>query len=469
MARVLIIDDDRMVCSALGDVAEHLGHRTFHAFTLKEGLKRLASESFDVVFLDVHLPDGDGLAVIPGIRAAPSSPEVIIVTGQADPDGAELAIKSGAWDYIEKPLTVQGITLTLVRTLQYRGGRQERKASFVLKREGIIGESAGIRECLDLLARAASSDMSVLLSGETGTGKELFATAIHRNSARSAGSFVVVDCAALPETLVESVLFGHVKGAFTGADKAHQGLVKQAAGGTLFLDEIGELPFSVQKAFLRVLQEKRFRPVGSQVEDESDFRPIAATNRDLERMALSGRFRKDLLFRIRTMIISLPPLRDRVKDIRELAMYYMARFCDRYGMGTKGFSPEFIEALCAYGWPGNVRELVNTMENVLATAGDDPVLFPKHLPTSVRVELARASLRSNRHRGKGGGKAVDAPAATEKYKDFKEHAVMEAEKRYLINLMSEVGWDVGEACRVSELSRPRLYALLKKHRITRAS
>jgi len=326
-----------------------------------------------------------------------------------------------------------------------------------------------MRECLDLVARTASSEMSVLLSGETGTGKELFATAIHRNSARSAGSFVVVDCAALPETLIESVLFGHVKGAFTGADKAHQGLVKQAAGGTLFLDEIGDLPFSVQKAFLRVLQEKCFRPVGSQTEDESNFRLIAATNRDLDQMALSGRFRKDLLFRIRSMIIQLPPLRERVRDIRELAMFYMARFCDRYGMGTKGFSPEFIEALCAYGWPGNVRELVNTMENVLATAGDDPVLFPKHLPTSMRVELARASLKSDRDRDKESGKAERPPETKERYKDFKERTTTEAEKQYLINLMSRVQWDIREACRHSDLSRPRLYALLKKHGITRTS
>jgi two-component system NtrC family response regulator len=223
----------------------------------------------------------------------------------------------------------------------------------------------------------------------------------------------------------------------------------------------------VQGAFLRVLQEKRFRPVGSQTEDKSDFRLIAATNRDLDQMALSGRFRKDLLFRIRSMVIHLPPLREHVQDIRELAMYYMALFCDRYGMGTKGFSPEFIEALCAYGWPGNVRELVNTMENVLAEAGEDPVLFPKHLPIAIRVDLARASLKSDRDPGRERGEAEMPPETTVSYRDFKEHATMEAEKRYLISLMAKVKWDIHEACRISDLSRPRLYALLKRHRITR--
>ena len=214
-----------------------------------------------------------------------------------------------------------------------------------LKTEGIVGASPRLGACLDTLAQAAGSDANVLITGETGTGKELFAWAIHKNSSRAGRSFVVVDCAALPETLVESTLFGHLRGAFTGADKPRDGLIKQADGGTLFLDEIGELSPSIQKAFLRVLQEKRFRPVGGGQEVSSDFRLIAATNRRLDDMARSGAFREDLLFRIRTLVLELPPLRDTKEDLRDLVVHYVVKFCEQYGVPMKSFSPEFHEVL----------------------------------------------------------------------------------------------------------------------------
>src|SRR5208283_4709350 len=197
----------------------------------------------------------------------------------------------------------------------------------------------------------------------------------------------------LPETLVESVLFGHEKGAFTGADRPQDGLIKQAHRGTLFLDEIGELPLSIQKAFLRVLQEHRYRPVGSKHELVSNFRLLAATNRDLEKMVQEGTFRSDLLFRLRTLTIDLPPLSARKEDIKDLAMYHMARVCERYQIGTKGFSPEFFDALMAYEWPGNVRELVSAIEHAISDAYHEPTLFPKHLPLDLRVKVARSSVR----------------------------------------------------------------------------
>jgi len=195
-----------------------------------------------------------------------------------------------------------------------------------------------LEACLDLVAQIANSRVNVLITGETGTGKENFAKAIHKNSSRAGKNFVVVDCTALPETLVESMLFGHEKGAFTGAEKARVGLIKEADGGTLFLDEVGELPLIVQKDFLRVLQENRFRPLGSNKEIESDFRLVSATNRDLERMVESGQFRKDLFFRLQSVIIELPPLRNRPRDIKDLAIHYVVKLCERYGMETKGFS-----------------------------------------------------------------------------------------------------------------------------------
>jgi len=467
MANILIIDDDRAVCKALVGVVNRIGYDAAYAVTLKEGLNRVSSELYDVVFLDVRLPDGNGLDALQEIRRSPSSPEVIIITGEGDPDGAELAIKSGAWDYIEKPLSIEVMTLPLMRALQYWDELCIRKPPVAIKRERIIGDSPEMKHCLDLLAQAAQSDTGVLITGETGTGKELFANAIHENSIRCRHNFVVVDCAALPKTLVESVLFGHEKGAFTGADRSSEGLVKQADGGTLFLDEVGELPMSIQRSFLRVLQERRFRPVGGSREIESDFRLIAATHRDLDQVVQDGKFRQDLLFRIRSIVIELPPLRERAKDIKQLAMYFMTKFCDRHKIATKGFTPEFNEALAVYTWPGNVRELDSSLKSILTTAGDAPILYPKHLPTYIRAKMARASVGKKDKVTKGQEEKDRSAETLEKFKDFRAMTLAAAENAYLRNLMSITQWNIPAACQMSGLSRPRLYALLKKHEITR--
>ena len=305
--------------------------------------------------LDVRLPDGSGLEALPKIREVSYSPEVIIITGMGDPDGAELAINCGAWDYIEKPASIKQMTLPLMRTLEFREGKKAKRIPVLLKRENIIGNCPRMMEALEQLAQAASIDANVLITGETGTGKELFARAIHENSNRASGGFVMVDCTALPESLLESILFGHEKGAFTGADKSKDGLIKHADGGTLFLDEIGELPLSTQKAFLRVIQERRFRSIGGKEERRSDFRLIAATNRNLDQMVQKDLFRSDLLFRLRSFIIEVPPLRERVEDIKDLVTYYTNNFCSIYDIETKGFSPDFFDAMAKYNWPGNVR------------------------------------------------------------------------------------------------------------------
>ena len=395
MAKILIIDDDENICYSLSRLARQLDHEADCAATLKEGLEKVKSEDVDVVFLDVRMPDGNGLDVLPEIQASSGAPEVIISTGYGDADGAELAIKSGAWDYIEKSSSAKAIRLSLSRALQYR---KEKKTAAVpefvraLRRENIIGDSPQIRACLDMVAQAALSDINVLITGETGTGKELFAQAIHNNSARANGSFVVVDCAALPDTLVESLLFGHVKGSFTGADKDREGLIRQADGGTLFLDEVGELPIVLQKAFLRVLQEHRFRPVGSKSEVKSDFRLVAATNRSLETMVTEGTFRKDLLYRISAFALDLPPLKERPSDIKALARFHIDRLCERMGIAPKGFSPDFFDVLAAYTWPGNIREVVNTLDRCLAAARYEPTLFPKHLPPNIRIQVVQNSL-----------------------------------------------------------------------------
>ena len=391
MAHILIIDDNSIICELLSLLVQDSGHTAMCAYTLKDGLRIAFSETCDIIILDVHLPDGDGLAALPKIRETPSSPEVIIMTGKGDPDGAELAIKSGAWDYIVKPSSNNGMLLPITRAIEYRKEKQSMNPPVLLKRDSIIGNSPQIKHCLDLVARAASNDANVLISGETGTGKELFSRAIHDNSSRAEKHFVVVDCATLPATLVESILFGYEKGTFTGADKARTGLIEQAHEGTLFLDEVGELTVSTQKAFLRVLQERQFRPLGSTREVTSHFRLIAATNRDLDAMIKNGEFREDLLFRLRTMKISLPPLREREGDITFLARYFMTQFCKQNGFESKEFSPDFFNMLTSYDWPGNVRELFNTIENAFNSARYEPTVFPIHLPIEIRVKITRKS------------------------------------------------------------------------------
>lgn len=468
MALILIIDDDPLMSDTMIRVAKRIGHDPVSALTLMDGLAQAKAREYDVVFLDVRLPDGNGLDALPILEALPCAPEVIIMTGFGDPNGAELAIKSGAWDYIEKSSSVKEITLSLERALQYRQQKSAfahtRKVS-VLKRHQIIGNSPRLNACLDLVAQASCSDVNVFITGETGTGKELFARAVHENSQRARGNFVVVDCTALPETLVESLLFGHEKGSFTGAEKARDGLIRQAHCGTLFLDEVGELPLLLQKAFLRVLQEHRFRPLGGSREIESDFRLVAATNRNLDRMVEQGEFREDLLFRLKSYVIELPPLRERLDDLQELARYYADRFCERYNLAPKGFSPEFSKSLRNYSWPGNVREFVHTMERVLASARFEPTLFTKHLPINIRVEVTRAAIE--RDPSFDMNLAGDTTLHLPRLNDYRDAVYNTAERNYLSDLLTVTDRNIREACRVSGLSQSRLYALMKKHEMTR--
>ncbi len=475
MAKFLVVDDDQMMCELLIKMGARMDHEGSYALTLQDGMKQAAATEFDVVFLDVNLPDGSGLDIVPAIRKTPSRPEVIIITGVGDPDGAELAIRSGAWDYIQKPCTREAIRLPFVRALEYRSHKAAEKRSteagapvMSLMRKGIIGDSPAMRASLDLLAQAASSTANVLITGETGTGKELFAWALHENSPRAGKPFVVVDCAALTESLVESVLFGHERGSFTGADRPREGMIKQAHQGSLLLDEVGELPLSIQKAFLRVLQERRFRPVGGKDEVSSDFRLIAATNRNLEHMVEAGRFRKDLFYRIRSLSIHLPPLRERTEDIKDLALYHMTKQCERHKRGTKGLSPSFLHAIAEYDWPGNVRELVHAMETALIASGTEPVLFPDHLPEHIRIQLARK--RAAQPQAREGGPFVEATAVRQlpTLQRVRDVAIAEAEKGYLQRLMLHAEANIKEACEAAGLSRSQLYALLKKHGISRA-
>ncbi len=476
MANVLIIDDDKAMAQMLAKMILKIHHRAEFELTLGGGMQKALGGRFDVIFLDVHMPDGNGLDALKQLRRLPDPPEVIIITGLGRPAGAEMAIRNGAWDYIQKPLSPKKVILPIKRVLQYRDNLKAiGQMPVVLNREGIVGKGAKIEACLKKLARAAFSEASVLITGETGTGKELFAKTLHVNGNRKANELVVVDCGALPETLAESALFGHLKGAFTGADQSKTGLIKMADQGILFLDEVCELSLALQKALLRVLQEKKFRPVGGRKEVGSNFRLVAATNRDPDEMVRQGLFRKDLLYRLRAIEIHLPPLRERIEDMAELVLYYTELIARRYGYPQKGFSPEFIKVLCRYDWPGNIRELLNVMENAISTAKDEPILFPIHLPEQIRVSIARASLTGEL---KNGGHASvskymqtapifnsanDLPT----FRAYREDLLSRAEKEYFKQLIVQTKGNIKDACKMADLGRTRLYTLLKKHGLKR--
>jgi two-component system, NtrC family, response regulator len=462
MADLLVIDDDKMIRDSLTGVFSSMGHRVQHASTISEGVCQTATCAYDLVFLDVNMPDGNGLKAIPRIRKAGSGPEIVIITGEGDPDGAELAVRSGCWDYIQKPLSMEPVTLLLKRVLKYRKEKNDRKSPVVLKRESITGNSPEIRRCLELVAAAAGTDANVLITGETGTGKELFSRAVHENSGRAADPFVVVDCAALPATLIESIIFGHEKGAFTGADRRHVGLIQQADGGSLFMDEVGELPFELQGVFLRVLQEGCFRLVGDKKEIRSDFRLIAATNQDLDRMVQCGKFRSDLLFRLRSMVIDLPPLRNRKKDTKEIAFQHVKTFCDRHDIGMKEISLEYLEALDMYQWPGNVREMVGAIEHSVSMAREENTLHSIHLPSHIRIQLARDSVKV---KDKDKVFLENSITASEDLPPFRE-CIEAGERQYLQKLTFLTQGNIKKMCRISGISRSNLYTRLKKYGIT---
>jgi len=468
MADVLIIDDEEAVCRMLAELIQGFNHTAVYAHTIHDGLSKAAAQPFDVVFLDVQLPDGNGLEILPQIRNTANAPEVIIMTGAGDADGAQLAIENGAWDYLQKPLSPTKVTLPMNRVLQYRENlKAAKRLPTTLKLDGFVGTSPKMKACLDLLAQAAATNANVLVTGETGTGKELFSRALHDNSKRAAQNFVVVDCAALPENLVESSLFGHAKGAFTGADKASAGLVAQADHGTLFLDEIGELNLSIQKKFLRVLQEHRYRPVGGKSEKTSDFRLIAATNRSLDEMIQDNLFREDLLYRLRTFAIHLPALRERQEDIKELIVFQTNKICQDQHIQPKGFAPDFFDTLSAYQWPGNIRELFHTMEVAITNCFHEPILFTKHIPNNIRAQVARLSVPTGKKQEPEPRQTPQTSEDFPEFRQYRESGLAKMEQEYCRKLMRQTKGNIKSACELSGLGRSRLYILLKKHQVSR--
>jgi len=466
MARILVIDDENSIGALISRVIEQMGHTAAYADTLKAGMQAVDEGNFDVVFLDVQLPDGNGLQQLPVLREISSAPEVIIITGFANSKGAEAALSSDAWDYIQKPVSVAEITRSVQRVLQYRRERNAGRSPQSLKKAGIIGSNHKIKTCLETLERAAHSRSNIIITGETGTGKELFARAVHDNSPRAEKNFVVVDCGALPDSLVGSLLLGHAKGAFTGADKAEEGLIKRADGGTLFLDEVAELSLDMQKVFLRVLQERCFCPIGDTRETKSDFRLVAASNRNLAEMVKAGQFRDDLLFRLGSISIDIPPLRKRVDDIKELAEHHLKGLCDGYNLEPKEVTPEVFEVLETYRWPGNVRELFSALDATLASALHETTIFARHLPQNLRIAVARSRFDQDFPDKASPVNRFDSTAALPNWQKFRQAHVEVGERAYLKELISLCRGNVMEAAQYSGLSRPHLYGLLRKYEIT---
>jgi two-component system response regulator HydG len=396
--RVLVVDDDRDLCAALVDALSQEDFTPTARYSAEEALTLLQAEDFDVVVTDLNLQGATGLDLCRQVVANRPDLPVVVVTGFGSLETAVGAIRAGAYDFVTKPFDVNDIALTLERAVAHRQLREEvkRLRSAVRDAQGrcdMIGTSPPMLQAYELIERVAETEATILVTGESGTGKELVAKAIHAKSRRASGPFVAVNCAALPEPLLESELFGHVKGAFTDARQAHQGLFLQGTGGTLLLDEIGEMPMGMQAKLLRVLQERTVRPVGGDKEIPFDTRIVAATNRDIDTEIAEHRFREDLFYRINVVRIPVPPLRARGSDVLALAQAFMERFAAVHRTAVKGFAPAAAARLVAYSWPGNVRELQNCVERAVALArfemigvDDLPDKLRDYKPTKVIVE-----------------------------------------------------------------------------------
>jgi two-component system response regulator PilR (NtrC family) len=393
-ARILIVDDERSMREMLAILLTREGHDVIAAESGRRAIDLIASRSFDVVVSDARMPDVDGLEVLRQARSVNPNVIAIMVTAYGSPDLLRGVETLGVNDYVEKPFNTEVLKFRIRKELDRKRLHQE---NALLKRamrsahqfENIIGTSSAMLRVFDLVDTIAPTGSTVLITGESGTGKELIARAIHVRSTRADRPFVAVNCGALTETLLESELFGHVRGAFTGADGNKKGLIEVADKGTIFLDEIGDMSPMLQVKLLRVLQERRFRRVGGTEEIDADIRIIAATNRDLARMVSDGQFREDLFYRINVIPVRMPPLRERTGDIPQLAEHFVAKFAPQMKKDLTGISPAAMANLTAYAWPGNVRELENAMARAEALERT-PVITHESLPDSVRGTRAAA-------------------------------------------------------------------------------
>jgi two-component system response regulator HydG len=447
--RVLLVDDDQALCETL---QAGLGRRDFEVSwrtSGEEALTLLDHGDFDVVVTDLHMGHPDGIAFCQRVVERRPDIPVIVLTAFGSFDTAVLAIRAGAYDFISKPVQIDVLSIALRRASQHKALHEEvkrlRSAAGVLPSDSseLLGTSPAMHRVHDVIARVADSDASVLITGESGTGKEVVARVLHKTGRRREGRFVAVNCAALPEPLLESELFGHVRGAFTDAKEAHTGLFAQASGGTIFLDEIGDMPLGLQPKILRALQERTVRPLGASSEVPVDVRVIAATNRDLESAIEERRFREDLFFRLNVIHLELPPLRARGGDVLILAQHWIAKTAAREKKSILGVSPSAAEKLVAYSWPGNVRELQNCIEHAVALARYEQITS-EDLPDKIKnYESSHVLVVGH---------------------DPSELVPMEeVERRYILRVLQAVAGNKTAAARVLGIERKTLYRKLERY------
>ncbi len=389
---ILLVDDEANIRRALEMILSAAGYAIAEAASAKEAERKLAQQRFDLMLLDIAMPEMDGLELLKRISALPERPIVIMVSGNATLENAVAATREGAYDFIEKPVTKDKLLLTVKNALAQKQLAEE---NVRLRREAggrfeMLGESAALKKVHEQIRRVAPANTRVLILGESGTGKELVARALHEASERAAQPFIKVNCAAIPEELIESELFGHEKGAFTGATANREGKFQQAHHGTLFLDEVGDMSLKAQAKVLRVLQEGELERVGGSQTFRVDVRVIAATNKNLEEEVKQGKFREDLLFRLNVVPLYLPPLRERKEDIAVLIEHFTALYCKENGFRPKTFSPEAMQRLREHHWPGNIRELRNTVERMVIMTPSEQICagdLPLSLQTPATSKL----------------------------------------------------------------------------------
>ncbi len=453
--RVLVVEDDRVARQLAVEVLKLAGYATTEAESAEEAISLFDSgEQFDLVMSDVRMGEMDGMSLLAELQVRAPDLPVVLVTAFGDVEGAIAATQAGAWDYLAKPFNLEELRVTIRRALERRRLAQERRESPKTEpvpaspASGIVGKSAAMLNVYKMVARIAKSTAPVLVLGESGTGKELVARAVHAHSLRSAGPFVAVSCAAMTETLLESELFGHERGAFTGADRLRRGVFEQATGGTLFLDEIGEVPPKMQAQLLRVLQESEIRRVGGGENIKVDVRVVAATHRDLDEEVKGGRFREDLLFRLRVVSIRLPSLRERLDDVPPLVEYFLSQAAKREGRAAPAIATEAMDLLKRHNWPGNVRELRNAVERALAVASPD-VILASDLPAEI---AGRETVREGSK--DFGGDAIIADRPT----------LAMLERRYVELILTETGGNKKRAAEILGIDRRTLYRTLDRER-----
>jgi two-component system nitrogen regulation response regulator NtrX len=451
MAKLLIVDDEVSIGDALRQVFEYEGHQVRVARDGPEALSMVKAASPDVTFLDVKMPGMDGLEVLDAIRERDPQALVVMISGHGTIDTAVDATRKGAYDFLEKPLDTDRLLVTLRNALEVKGltDSVERLRTEVESRHAIVGSSFQIRQVLERVERVGPTEARVLITGENGTGKELVARAIHRTSSRSAEPFVEVNCAAIPSELIESELFGHIKGSFTGAVADRAGKFEQAHRGTLFLDEVGDMSLAAQAKVLRALEEGVVTRVGSSKSVQVDVRVVAATNKDLEAEIKDGQFREDLYYRLNVVPIELPPLRDRREDIPMLVRHFVELLQRKDGVTPRAISQGALERLQAMEWAGNVRELRNTVERLLILSSGDSI-------EAEDVELLVSGA------GEGGGlgsELLQAPT----FSEFKD----QAERAFLLQKLREHEWNVSETARIIDMPRSNLYKKIERYGLIR--